>query len=218
MAGGNAPASGSPAAPVQDRHPLVEQPAALFSRTVTASPWQWHLLYTPAHPTLDWMIDAFYSFSQFAQNLIFKSHSLKSPERPRTNPWQQGIGWDWEKGIPRMGKSNGKTTLMPKPTLCPESCCCLMSCDKFGNDKTHHDEKCSTPRVSWIIDIFSPISLFVFWHFFLAARFSCHNWVLHCPQLKWLCLKKKMISAGYLNHPHTHMHVSGTAVKLKMKI
>lgn len=133
----------------------------------------------------EWLMP-FIRFHNLRKNLIFKSHSLKSPERPRTNPWQQGIGWDWEKGIPRMGKSNGKTTLMPKPTLCPESCCCLMSCDKFGNDKTHHDEKCSTPRVSWIIDIFSPISLFVFWHFFfLAARFSCHNWVLHCPQLKW---------------------------------
>lgn len=167
----------------------------------------------------EWLMP-FIRFHNLRKNLIFKSHSLKSPERPRTNPWQQGIGWDWEKGIPRMGKSNGKTTLMPKPTLCPESCCCLMSCDKFGNDKTHHDEKCSTPRVSWIIDIFSPISLFVFWHFFFWLPVSVVI-IEFCTVLNWngsVWKKKKLISAGYLNHPHTNMHVSGRAAKLKMKI
>jgi len=73
------------------------------------------------------MIDAFYSFSQFAQKLDFQITFVKIPRASQDVSVARGIGWFWDwKRESLMGKSNGwqngsvfgDTTLMPKPTLC----------------------------------------------------------------------------------------------------
>lgn len=77
------------------------------------------------------MIDAFYSFSQFAQKLDFQITFVKIPRAAyglgagaRTIQWRRELGWEWVRGlgirmaamgIERNADISAKANIMPWP-------------------------------------------------------------------------------------------------------
>lgn len=150
----------------------------------------------------------FIRFHNLRKNLIFKSHSLKSPERPGAIQQQRELEWDWEWEFQMAECLNGDSesewkcvgdmTLKPKPTLCYRcSCSCSATpaaCHVTNLEMTKYTMKNAHPKQDnrHFFCHRHPSQLFFAQVFCiwslpgcLAGVLDCHNWV--CDALNWNC-------------------------------